>query len=354
MITMQPAIRYGRGVRDRALLPDDEYVARSLELRAALHASDLDALVVFGHAAAGGAFNYIAGLVPSMGFSGLVVTADGEPILVSASGPRDVPFYRAQTWIADVRASPSLLEDPVAGVAAAVGERCGSGARIGLVEAEKNVDVRSLLRLHEALAGYELADGTAVVESLRRRKRPRELAAIGRAAEVAFAAAEAGVEVGGSALGSAVEVQRAARVAGAHDVRVLVGRDGRFLPLGSAALPALSGNITLYCAVELSGYWAEAIAGPEGESAETLRKLAALLVPGARGIAIAEAAAEARLAVSHGVGGGIGTEQLETPLIAAGSADTLKAGDVVALRALTPDSCAGGIYRVVEQGPVRL
>jgi Xaa-Pro aminopeptidase len=264
MLTMEPAIRYGRAGRDRRLLPDDEYVSRMLALRDAIASSDLDALAVFGHPAAGGAFIYLAGYVPTMGFSAVVATADDEPVLISASGPREVPFLRTQTRIADERPSPSLLEDAVAGVAPALAERLGAGARVGLVGAEANLDARSYARLHDVLREYSLADGAPVLDPLRLRKRPRELAVLAEAAVLARASAEAAARTG-DGRAAVVEAHRYARAGGAHDVRVLVCG----LPPGARALVDVGGELTVYCAVELSGYWGEASSGGEGRGVGT-------------------------------------------------------------------------------------
>ncbi|HEY4348609.1 MAG TPA: aminopeptidase P family N-terminal domain-containing protein [Gaiellaceae bacterium] len=342
---MEPAIRYGRAGRDPRVLPDDEYVERMLDVRGALAASDLDALAVFGHAAAGGAFVYLAGYVPTMGFSALLVTPGDEPVLISASGPRDIPFVQAQTWIADVRPSPSLLEDAVAGVVAAVAERLRPGARIGLVGAATNLDAGSHARLHGLLQDYSLADGTPVLETLRRRKRPRELAVLAQAAALARGAAAAGAEAGGarSAIGMA---QRHGRIGGAHDVRVLVRAGGTFVPASSRTVAELPTDVTVYCAVELSGYWGEAIA-PASAAAE-LATLAARARPGVDTASFAGAAGE------YGAGGGVGNERVEAPYIEAESGDAFRLGDVVALRVISDDTAAAGIFRIGQEGAVAL
>lgn len=367
MITMEPVVKHGRTVWDRGLLPEDEYGERLRDARGVMEEHGLDALVVVGHAADHGNLSYLTGLVPKMGWTAAVVGREREPVLLSMSGPRELPFLRPLTWLDDVRASRDLFSGAASGLVGVIGEHVENGRPVGLVGARDGLDHGAYRDLLAALDGYELREDDRLLAGLRERKRPRERVALARAHALARAAVEAAGRTfaeGNANADAALTAEHAARMGGAGDVRVLANVDADDLAPREGSSRARTEPLALYCAVELCGYWGEAVF-PTGSAAE--RAVAAMVAAATAGAPVAALAAAATaelpgaqddVALAYGLGGGIGLSPAETPMVRPGGEASLRDGAVLALRAITSEqgvpACAARTVAVGSHGAIPL
>jgi Xaa-Pro aminopeptidase len=374
MITMENVLKRGRTVWDRDLLSEDEYVERARLVREAAAARGFDAVATFGHTAHYGNLTYLSGNVPPLGWMSVVVGVEEEagPLLVTGGGSRDLPFLRTQTWIPEIRTSPSLFSGPAESVSAALAEVVPEGKRVALVGAREELAPAAVRDLLAALSGYDAVEVDDLLAPLRAVKRPRERVAIERSLTIARAAvaeAVAAWEGGSSATASLLAAERAARSRGARDVRVLGNVDGPWLAPVEAASDARGAGLAVWCAVESIGYWAQACADTTAAgSATAARRAVGAMVeaaaPGAPASALVNAAVavlpggEEDVALAYGLGDGAGLDLEERPRIGASSDDVLVAGAVVGLRAVTVENgaltCASETIHVTDDGVVVL
>jgi Xaa-Pro aminopeptidase len=370
MITMENVLKRGRATWDRDALPEDEYRERVRLAREATRRAGLDALVVLGHSSRYGDSTYFNGAIPMMGWAAVVVDADPEqePAFITTSGPRERPFLKTQTWMERIVTSSSLFAGPAAGIIEVLGEPGSTRRRVGVAGARPSLEADAYDGLVAALEGFEVHDADDLLAGLRAVKRPREHVALERALAIARAAAAAASDAftGGAQTADAMlAAERCARRGGAQDVRVLAD-------LGDGGLSPLEGReegrtdeLVLYCAVEVLGYWAEAVAAPAASAAAgAVAAMRDAARPGATGGDLAaEAVAglpqtEADIALAYGLGGGIGLSLAEAPVVRPGGTDVLREGAVLALRAITSEggrlTAAAETVRVRADGAVAL
>ena len=364
MITMENVLKRGRTVWDRGLLPDDEYVERVRKVREAMEAAGLDGVVTVGHSTHTGNFTYLSGSVPPLGWMGIVLGREAGPFLVSGGGSREIPFVRTQTWLLDdIRTSSSLFAGPAAVVVDAVGEFMKPGGRLGIVGAREDLSPVAHAELLGALDDYELVEADDLLADLRAVKRPREQAVQRRALEAARASVAAALEAwegGASTTASLIAAEKAARMQGCRDARVLGNIDGEALAPVEEHGEGRGEHLVVYVAVEYLGYWAQA-AGDTGDSAATAaaqKAVDAMVAAAGPGVAVGElvAAAERQLpadaaavARSYGLGSGIGLDLSEAPVLRGGGTEVLRSGAVLALQAFTVvDGRLGGATETIR------
>jgi Xaa-Pro aminopeptidase len=353
VITMENVLKRGRTVWDRSLLPEDEYIERVRALREAMETAGLDGIVSVGHSTHTGNFTYLSGSVPPLGWMGIVLGREAGPFLVSGGGSRELFFLRTQTWLLDdIRTSRSLFSGPAAVVVDAVDEFMQPGGRLGLVGAREDLSPAAHAELVEALDAYELVEVDHLLAELRAVKRPREQAVQRRALEAArgsVAAALAAWEGGASATAALIAAEKEARMRGCRDARVLGTLDGEQLAPVEEHGEGRGEHLLVYVAVERLGYWAQAVGDSEGDSADPAsdaarRAVDAMVAAAGPGVAAGELVDAAvrelpegasDVALSYGLGGGIGLDLTEDPVLRPGAADTLQAGAVLALQAFT-------------------
>ena len=344
---------------DRDVITRDEVDLRLARFRALLEANELEAAVVVGTVEAHGPLTYLTAYAPMHQWATAIVHRSEPTVLLAGlGGARNLPYVSSLTWVSDLRYYPSVGE----GASAVLGEWGVSGG-VGLVGAGELPmgPSRALRRDLEGLRAVALDDAYA---RMRRAKRPRELAALRLAAGLRDRALVAGRKAAGekgvtpAAIGFAVE--RAARLGGARDVRVLVYGEatGTWEAPGQGATGSGAGPCTVFLGVERCGYWAEALVrldqhdgtatgGPEGAAAEAVvSAMAGAARPGVALSAVAEAglgalegaadlddaARQAARAIGFGAAVGLGRERL----VAVASGAPIEAGEVLALRCAIP------------------
>ena len=376
-------------------VPAAEIAARLERLQLALRMAEVDAALLVEATD----LVYFTGV---MADAHLIVPADGPPILLVR---RSMERVAADSPLTDVRPFssfkdlPSLLGSP----------RC---RRVGL-----ELDVlpaARYLRYRDLLADVELVDVAPLLASIRAVKSGWEVERIRAAATqlaAAFSAAPAIVAEQPTDRAVQVELEHVLRRAGHQGPMrfrglngqmfygaVLAGPDGAIAPWADTPLggpgpnPAVgkgpggwqirSGDaVTVDLVGGVDGYLADAtrtyfrgqpnplLAEALGVCETILAELETLMVPGVpaellyqRGLDLATAAGFGEAWMGHGdsrvrfVGHGVGLEINERPFLAAGFADALVAGNVIAVepKLVFPGVGAVGIentYRVAEGGP---
>ena len=356
MIAMETVLERGFTWWDRALFPRDEFEERTRVVQRAMAAAGLDALTVWSsYYHTDGPTAYLAGW--PMG-GAVLVLPEGEPILFSPGGSREHYFASMQVWC-EMRTTPGGV---VAALAEAIANHGLSGGRIGMAGADQ-IDVGPYRALTEAFAAFELVDFDAEYRALRAPKRPRELIAIENSAAIArraVDAAEAAFAAGASNAAALVAAERAARLAGARDVRGLVNSAGASLRPYEGVCDRRTAPLVLWVAVDQHGYWATASSAPApGPAVSALEAMIAAVRPGAacgdiaeRGLAAIPPEARA-MALSCGLGGGIGHAIDEQPAIVPGNDAHLVEGMVLSLQAFVagePPGFATAMARVGARG----
>ena len=353
MLSMEPSIKRGLTFWDRALMPRDEFEERVRLVRDAMKGRGHKALVVAGNMYEDADLAYLIGV----GVDGvLVVTQDHDPVIFTASGSRESFFLRELTWITELSHRGALVGGAVREALAADGVVDG---RIGLVglQALSKAPYDDLV---SALHDYDLEESDDMIAALRRRLRPREIAAIRISLGIAQAAAEAAMRIfaaGASNAAAVVEAERVARLRGAWDVRILANLDGDDLRPFERCSTARIEPLKLWIATRYQGYWAEAIA-PHSRLDDADRALTSM-IEASRGGASAGDVARAGLAqlpdsacataLAYGLGGGVGAALACRPAITPDGVDLLCDGAVLSLRVFAPAaSGAGFASRLVE------
>jgi Xaa-Pro aminopeptidase len=343
MLSMEPAIKRGLTFWDRTLMPEDEYEERVRVIREEMRRAGLNALIVAGNMYEDADLLYIVGgNVDGV----LVLPVEGEPTIFTNSGSRESFFLKQLTWITDLSHKGALVGRAVRETLAARGIASGRIGTVGL----QVLTSRQYRDLVETLAGYTVEDAGPMLQRLRSRLRPRERLALRHAlgiAEKAHAAAESAFAAGGSNAVALIAAERAARIAGAWDVRALANLDSDDLRPYEFASDDRRVPLVLWVAARYQGYWADraAICGaaPDPRAAEALAAMKREARPGAsaRSVAAAGLAAlspSARVtALEYGLGAGIGSALDQAPLIAPTSTDRIEEGSVLSLRVFARD-----------------
>jgi Xaa-Pro aminopeptidase len=364
MKTMTSVLRHGRTMWDRDLLPDDEYVERTRLMRERMRVAGLDVLVGLGHTTLAGDFAYLSDHVPPLNWMATVLGQEAGPLLVTGGGSRDVPFLSTQTWVKDIRTSRSLFAGPAAVIGDAIAEMAAPGARIGLAGVDQALDVDAATELSQRLGVYEVVDAGPLMAEVRAAKRPRELTALKDSLAIARQAVSTGLHAwaGGSSTAQALlAAERSARVDGARDVRVLGGPAEWDIAPAVPASNARGEDLVVQCVVEYRGYWGQACACTTDSTlaAAAVDAMADAARAGAAVGDVASAALErldpeaAEVALSYGLGAGIGLDEAEAPLIVPGSAVLIPAGALLALQVITRADgrliCAESTVSIGEQ-----
>jgi Xaa-Pro aminopeptidase len=355
MRTMHPVLKRGALFWDRELLPDAGYAARFARIQSLIAENGDDAWLLYGDVERYGHVAYFSNFLPRTRSALGLVPRSGDPAILVAVGPRDIPAAKTLTWIEDVRP----LGDPVRQVCALISEKGLAKGRIGLVGIEESLAQQEW---NEITAGFPQAQWqqrTEVAMGLRQTKDRFEQTALRNSAAAIANALDAVprfLRPGMTARALAARLDRELRWSGAEDIRILVATgpqcgqslrpaDDHFLQRGQALM--------LYVAAEIQRYWAEGArsfvlgrASPAQQqllarAGAALAAMRAAVAPGARlGDIYARADAaldDAELQASaraYGYGHGIGLDAEEPPYVVAGSDERILDGTGLALRVI--------------------
>jgi len=252
----------GRTVFDETRMPRSLYRERLNKIKEHMRGKGLDALIIAGQAHYCENLTYVSGLLLGIwggpGRAGYcLITADKEPILINVSGPREIPFYKALTWISDIRVMPG-------GVLAVANIIKGQPSlkKVGLVGISPSINSGDYALLKKELGQIEFTDETPFFENMRKIKDEREFDIIRlscKAIDVECETLSQTIAEGVAIREAEAEADRIARLEGARDVRILwATQDMRVLSLPLERTFKAGDIVACYFATEVLGYWAEA------------------------------------------------------------------------------------------------
>ena len=350
MHTMQPTLLVGPSDWDAARMPKDEFLARSTTLwRIARAASGA---VVYGDRAHHAELAYLTNFTPKLEAALALIPRVGGPRLLVGGGVNMMQAAKPLTFIESVQP----LRNVGATVTQWAREQSGGGRPVLIGGAFMPQ------ALHQELTEGvgTIADKTADLRTLMRRKSARELGAIQEACatlDAAVAAMNEAQRSGANATAAVLAGEHAAHRSGAQDVRTLFSLDGgRTLRPFETPVERAVDPLQVYVAVRRFGYWAEGFAvvtaspNPYVEGAdEVLQYAVEMIRPGARCSDVARSITEAiqpfhpHPITQQMQGNAIGLALEEHPLIAEGSEDVFEAGGVYSLRVGLADERAHAI-----------
>jgi Xaa-Pro aminopeptidase len=372
MQTVQPCVTIGSYVWAQDRLPNDEFMLRLDELRAAMDHNGWPAVLVYGDVREHAALAYLSSFIPRVRWGMALLPRTGDARLLCAMSTRDLPAMRTLTWIADVRsgmgpewekAFDPWLEHFTGGQAQKLGT-LGFDIMAPVLDAA----VRRSLGDRFVL---QRADDIVAIPS--RRKRPRELTMMRASCKLLKTAAKTFAE---SWRGNhepetaALDAERVARSLAAQDVRTLVSLDGgRTLVPFQGRFEKCEGPLVGYLAVKVLGYWADmfitvddgSITTAARQTAAALDAIIADMRPGARSGALHAKALDALApyklhpVLGGSIGHGIGLSLHEGPEFQASADAALVEDGVYALQvgaaeANASNALMSAIVRVAAKG----
>lgn len=259
MNTMHPVVVMGSYRWDEELLPIDEFEERLRQMRALMASEGWDGLVVNGDCGEGDLLFWLTNFAPRLRWAAALLGPSGPPRLLMSGATRDLPASNALTWCRPIESyneADTLVRDWAAKL-----RPDGRRPRVGVVGLSR---IRDSVHetLAQALGQSERVDADAAVQRLLVTPRWRELMLLRQAYRILGDAAqtlEASWRAGAPIQQACVDAERRARLAQAHDVRVLFSTDG-----GATLIPIEGVNqerserLVAYLAVRYLGVWADA------------------------------------------------------------------------------------------------
>ena len=354
MRSMHPVLKRGALYWDQELLPKACFAERFARLRAMIAAHGDDAWLLYGDVERYGHVAYVSNFLPRTRAALALVPRDGDPAILVAVGPRDVPSAKTLTWIEDVRPFSNLGRE----LPALIHERELANGRLGLVGIEESLSLGEWNDIAVALPHAQWSMRSAAAMRLRQAKDRAEQAALRRSARAVGRALDLVPQIvrpGMMARELAAAVDRQLRMSAAEDVRILIaaGERARSLRPADDCVLQHGDHILLYAAAEVQRYWAEgarsfvlghATAAQRALAARAAAALAAMRTAAVAGARVGDihAAAERHLddaelrasARAYGYGHGIGLDPEEAPFIVPEGDERLVEGASLALRVI--------------------
>jgi Xaa-Pro aminopeptidase len=338
MLTMNPTLLVGPSDWDGTRLPKEEFAARTAALWRGHPAAS--GAIVYGDRINHAELAYLTHFTPKLEAALALSPRTGAATLLVGGGANMLQAAKPLTFIADLRP----LRDVGKTVAQWASEQGGAPVLIG--------GAAMPYALHRQIAdalGGELADKTAALRALMRRKSTCELSLLREAcATLAAAVTAMGAAQGAGAKATDVILagERAVNRRGAQDVRTLFSCDGgRTLQPFETTVERALDPLQVYMAVRQFGYWAEGFAvlaaSPHPcarRASDVLRSIVERMQAGGRCGDLARSIARAvhpltlHPVTARVAGNAIGLALEEHPLIAAGSEESFEVGGIYSLR----------------------
>ena len=357
MQTLQPTLRLGRDVWDRTNMPVEEFQDRVEKMRAEMRRAEIDVLLLYGNGLDGCGYpTYLSNYTPKLPFAALVLLPrEGEPVLMFQGSTRGRSAAQATTWIEDTRPCWDIADTCIAALA----EKNLLSATVGLAGVRRMMPYDQWRKVSAELARADLKDAEPFVDRLRAIKSPREMAQIRRAWQIPYRSLNdlhtRRFEIMKESLVTA-HLMREARMQGAEDVRVLIGRPREsgwaFRPPEDRAI-AEGETVFVHLGASWERYWSEAIRtycaesgnlevhGDEAQEKQ-FQSILAWLEPG-RTIAEFAGMAASSIMQPYGLGHSIGNTPTEPPMLSADNQTRIEPGMCFSVRLALPDRRHGFI-----------
>lgn len=375
-------LKRGCSVWDRQAMPEEEYQGRLESVRRQMAREGLDGLVIYGDNYSYADLCYLTNYFPKVRGGLGIIPRSGPLSLLLNIGSRDVPFAKSLTWVDDVRASGQLGRDG----AQTLKEKGLAQAKVGFMDSGKGFPLPQLEELKESLPQVQWQPSHSMLQQMRLRKSPRELAAVREAGqvlnEICIRAREF-IKPGRKEYEIVADIDRFARDKGVEDIRILAG-EKRLQPPSFKMTASLGHHWAVYLAIQRERYWAEAgrtyllsseskLESAYQKAQEIVAQMAIQLKPDNAVKAIDETARKQlgqfyRTAALYGLGNGIGLNQWEAPYLsedesrqvesASVGAVSLQPAMTLALRVVLDTEgkrvIFGDTYQVTPDGPKSL
>jgi Xaa-Pro aminopeptidase len=328
---------------DPELMPAGEFQERIKAFWNAMGDPSCGGAIVYGDSRHHAELAYLTGFTPKVRLAMAFLPRQGEAAVLVPGSKVGLSSARKLTWVKNVE----LLSDPGKAVAQWIKDL--SAPRLALLGGEHIREPMYGEIVQAAGSEDRLADATAALAPLMRRKRPRELAAIRKACEMLKASADTLRKAqlsGASATGVALEAEHAASALGAQDVQVLFSLDGgRTLRPFNGPVDKAIDPLQAYITVSHAGYWADGLVSVSPSPHAVHRKageaLKAMLASAGAGAKSRELARKAKEALGScrlhpmteaSIGSSIGLTLDEAPSLGVEGDAALQAGSVYSLR----------------------
>lgn len=242
---------------------------RHRAVRSAMDAAGVDILLAVSDGHSKGDVRYLVEhpIWSQRGY--VVMTGDAGPFLVVAMSSQDY-WAKRTSWAREVKWSAT----PIREVIPVVKSLSTSGRTLGVSGLDDLLPVREYEQLKTELSGLTIRDATDVLQAVRARKSPEEIAAVKHSADIAaggFDRLRDCARAGASEFEVVGEVERVVRAAGAGSTLMLTS-EGPYLR-DPRARTLQRGDFQMF-SIELcgpEGYWVElggmvAIGGLDGEA----------------------------------------------------------------------------------------
>ncbi|HXV83303.1 MAG TPA: M24 family metallopeptidase [Candidatus Binatia bacterium] len=343
-------LKRGCSVWDRQAMPEEEYQGRLESVRKQMVQEGLDGLVIYGDNYSYADLCYLTNYFPKVRGGLGIIPRSGPLSLLLNIGSRDVPFAKSLTWVDDVRASGQLGRDG----AQALKEKGLAQAKVGFMDSGKGFSLPELEELKESLPQVQWQSSHSMLQQMRLRKSPRELAALREACQVLNEICDEArefIKPGRREYEIVADIDRLARDKGVEDIRILAG-EKRLQPPSFKMAASVGHHWAAYLAIQHERYWAEVgrtyILSSESKlqsayqkAQEIVAQMAIQLKPDNEVKAIDETARKQlgefyRTAALYGLGNGIGLNQWEAPYLSEDEARQVGSASVGAV-SLEPD-----------------
>jgi Xaa-Pro aminopeptidase len=303
METVQPILKRGRDVWDQINMPKSEFLRRVERIREEMRKEGMDVLLLYGAGVYDcGNVCYVSNYATKMTAGALaVLPKKGDLTLFFEGSSRELKIGQKLTWVDDIRSS-------LAGVFSSTGSLAGDcvkylqeshliPSKIGLVGLRDLMPYGEFQRLIEGAKGCKFVDADHIIRNMRMKKSTRECDQIRRASRIvsnALSTIPSMVWANRDERTMEAKIDWAARLQGAEDVRVLLGRpkqpDWALNPAGDTPISP-GDSVIVYLAASFERYYAEGvrtfIAGNSGFSEvkdekinEPYQKIMAAVKPG--------------------------------------------------------------------------
>jgi Xaa-Pro aminopeptidase len=364
MLTIQPALKNGRNVWDPINMPPIEFQQRIHRVREKMGQQDIDVLLAYGNAFNDyGNYTYFSNYVIRLPRGVLVaIPKEGDTVLFFEGAGRGLPSAKMLTWIEDVRPCPDVSKQ----CAVFLKEKGFIPGTIGFAGLKRLMPYAQWKHLNEILSGCKIIEFVDIIRDMRMLKTHREIDQIRRASRIVkrcFARLTEGSFTDMNERSLEAMIIREARLDGAEDVRVLVGRPQKspwaLRPSKDATVDA-GGMFIVYLAVAFERYRSEAtrtykvrdhsFSSPDMEKVSRLYgQLTACLTRGKPVSRFYDEAmgeiqkSEMAFIPTYGMGHGIGLSMEEGPVLEEGSTDEIREGMCLTLRLELNDKTTGEV-----------
>ena len=359
MRSMHSVLKHGGLFWDQAVTTPAACEKRFKRVQQAVAESGDDAWLVYGDVQRHGNIAFVSNFLPRVRSALVFVPRKGAPVLLANIGLRDVPAAKTMTWVDDIRPFGRLPKD----LAALIDQQGLKAARLGTCGFDISLPVSEWEAIEKALPQVRWASRDDHIARLRATKDAADIAALRRASDIATTALDIAPDVlrpDANLRQAIAAIDLAARRQGAEDTSYMIGISGGSLrPVTDRKL--LSGEVlTLYMTVQSQRYWAEAarsfvLGAADGQlrtlfarGQDVMAAMAAETHASATAADLARAAkatlgdeALLTIALSYGLGNGIGLDCEEGPLVSEADGSFLGANSVLATRFLVQQNGMG-------------